>query len=281
MAGIEDDRVQPALHALLASDVGGLRSAIEADPEIVSIRWGDNTLLEWATQPPHGVDEAVIDVLIAAGSAVDRALNLAGCWNLVVMCRRLLDAGADPAARADAGITPLESAAMHGSVESADVLVDHGLHRRSLWLAAASGLVEEVAEWVTETGALSRPAGPYRPDLSDVGHPPGPKVSDDPGEVLAEAMVFAGANGRMAVVDVLVERGVSLDSTVHLDVTALHLAVLFRRPDAVADLLDRGARTDLPDDRHHSDAAGWARACVRDDDESRQIAALLGVPTGP
>ena len=45
-------------------------------------------------------------------------------------------------ARADADLTPLESAAMHSSTEAADVLVEHGLHRPTLWLAAASGLLQ-------------------------------------------------------------------------------------------------------------------------------------------
>jgi len=275
MADIGDDRVQRALHAILAGDPDGLRAAIAADPELVAISWGENTLLEWTTQPPHGVTAEVIDVLISERSRLDRALNLAGCWNLAAMCRQLLVAGADPAARADAGITPLESAAMHGSTASADVLVAHGLHRPSLWLAAASGLLADVQDWVDTSGGLRKPAGPYRPNLADVGHPPGEPVSNDPAEVLAEAFVFAAANGRTSVVDYLLDAGVDIDVAPSRDTTALHLAILFRNPDAVAALLERGAATDLNDGRYDSDAHGWASACRSDDNPGSERVAEL------
>ncbi|MEL6893684.1 MAG: ankyrin repeat domain-containing protein, partial [Actinomycetota bacterium] len=135
MSDLDDDRVQPALHAMLADDVEALRSTIDADPEIALKPWNGNTLLEWTTQPPHHINPAIVTTLIDAGSPVDRALNLAGCWNLAELCTQLLDAGANPENRADADITPLESAALHGATRSADVLVTHGLHRHSLWLA--------------------------------------------------------------------------------------------------------------------------------------------------
>ena len=278
MPDIGDDRVQPALHAVLAGDTAGLQAAIDADPEVVTIVWGENTLLEWTTQPPHGVTPEVIEVLITNGSSLDRALNLASCWNLAPMCTRLLAAGADPSARADAGITSLETAAMHGSTASADVLVSHGLHRPSLWLAAASGLLEDVQAWVDPSGRLRKPAGPYRPNLADVGHPPGEPPTDDTDEILAEAFVFAAANGRTAVVDHLLGVGVDINAAPYLRTTALHLAILFRNPGAVADLLERGAATNLTDDRYDSDAHGWARACRSDEHPASQaVAELLGV----
>ena len=46
-----DERIQPALHALLSDDVDGLREALGADPEVVNLKVGDNTLLELTTQP--------------------------------------------------------------------------------------------------------------------------------------------------------------------------------------------------------------------------------------
>jgi hypothetical protein len=93
-----DERIQPALDAFLSADVDRLRSAIAADPEVVHLRiGGENTMLELATQPQVSpVDEQVVRVLIEAGASLDRALNLAGCWNLADMCRQLLAAGADP-----------------------------------------------------------------------------------------------------------------------------------------------------------------------------------------
>lgn len=275
MTDIADQRVQPALHAILAGDPNGLQAAIDADPEIVAISWGDNTLLEWVTQPPHGISPEPVDVLIANGSKLDRALNLAGCWNLPDLCQQMLAAGADPSGVASEGITPLESAALHGSIHSADVLASHGLYRPSLWLAAASGLLAEVQDWVDPAGHLLKPPGPYRPNLADVGHPAGAPPTDDHAEIVGEALVFAGANNRMAVVDYLLDVGADIDARPYLNTTALHLAILFRNPHAVAQLLERGAAHDITDDHYHSNAHGWAQACINDNPASSQVVELM------
>ena len=68
MTSVSDERIEPALHALLAGDALGLQAALADDSELVDADWNGNTLLEWATQPPHGVDRACIDVLIDAGA---------------------------------------------------------------------------------------------------------------------------------------------------------------------------------------------------------------------
>ena len=165
------------------------------DPGVVNLRVGDDTMLELMTQPEAGPPSTeMVDVLICAGADLDRALNLAGCWNLADLCTQLLAAGADPAARADAGITPLESAALHSSTEAADVLVAHGLHRPTLWLAAAAGLLPEVRRWVAPDGSLLANPGPCRPNWADVGRPAGTPPTDDPAEVVGEAFVFAALN---------------------------------------------------------------------------------------
>lgn len=275
MADIGDERVQRALHAILAGDPDDLRAAMDADPEIAGIRWSDNTLLEWVTQPPHDINPAIVEVLISSNSPLDRALNLAACWNLPDLCQQLLAAGADPSVLAEEGVTPLESAAMHGSTRSADALTPHGLHRPSLWLAAAAGLTEEVRDRVDPNGRILKDPGPYRPNLADIGHPPGPAPSDEPVEILGEALVFAGANNRPEVVDYFIACGMDINVRPYLNTTALHLAIMFHNPEAVAGLLERGASTDIPDDRHRSNAFGWAEACRNDNPDSQRIIDLL------
>ena len=267
-----DERIQPALHALLSDDADGLRAALGADPEVVNLKVGDNTLLELTTQPDVGHSSPeVIDVLVSAGAAPDRALNLAGCWNLPDLCEQLLAAGADPAACADGGITPLESAAMHSSTEAADVLVSHGLHRQTLWLAAASGLLRWVQGWVAVDGSLRADPGPYRPDWAAVGRAAGARPRNDPSEIVGEAFVFAALNNRHAVVDYLLAGGVDVDARPYRNTTALHFAIQFRRVDMVRRLLDRGASVTVSDGVYNSDAAGWARAC----DDGSQAATTI------
>ena len=272
MAENDDERIQPALHALLVGDVDGLRAALEADPGAVNLRVGDDTMLELMTQPEGGPPAPeMVGVLIDAGAYLDRALNLAGCWNLADMCTQLLAAGADPAARADAGITPLESAAMHSSTEAADVLVAHGLHRPTLWLAAAAGLLEEVRDWVATDGSLLADPGPCRPNWADVGRPAGAPPTDDPAEIVGEAFVFAALNNRRDVVDYLLDAGADIDARPYQDTTALHFAIQFQRPEMVRHLLDRGASVTIEDANFNSDASGWAQAC---DDGSEAAAAI-------
>lgn len=272
---VTDDRIQPALHALLDNDPAGLDAALRADPHLVNASWNGNTLLEWVTQPPHGIEPGVVDVLIDHGANPDRALNLAGCWNLPDLCRQLLAAGANPAARADGNITPLESAAMHGSTESADVLVTEGVHRNCLWLAAATGQLALVRAWVAPDGVLLRRPGDYRPNWADVGRPRGSPPTEDPSEILGEAFVFAAANGRFEVVDYLLDAGVDVDSRPYRNTTGLHLAIQFQKVGMVQHLLDRGARTDIRDDQYRSDAAGWAAACNDGTDVAGAVAALV------
>lgn len=270
-----DERIQPALDAFLSGDTATLQTAIDTDPGIVNAVWGENTLIEWATQPPHGIDPAVVDVLIDNGAHLDRALNLAGCWNLAGLCRQLLAAGADPSARADADITPLESAAMHGSTQSADILVEHGLHRPTLWLAAATGRLDTVQDWVTADGQLRKDPGPYRPNWADVGRPQGNPPTDDHNEIIGEALTFAAANNRRKVVDYLLDAGADINARPYRNTTGLHFAIQFRKPEMVQHLIERGASTEIIDDQYNSDAHQWAEASNDGSPEAQQIVELL------
>jgi ankyrin repeat protein len=272
----EDARYARALDRIQSNDVNGLRSQIAEQPDLVDRVVADNTLLELLTQPcMRNVSTTIADVLIEGGSRLDRALNLAGCWNLADLCRRLLKAGADPTARADANITPLESAAMHGSSEAADVLVQAGVYRNSLWLAAASGQLSMVRGWVDGQGQLLNPPGDYRPNFADVGRPPGAAPTDTPAEILGEALVFAAANGRLEVVEYLLAAGVDIDSRPYLNTTGLHLAIQFRKPRIVKYLLATGASTETRDGQYNGDVRSWAAACGDGSPESAEIVALL------
>lgn len=45
---------------MLAGDEAALRLALVNDPELVNVPWKGNTLIEWATQPPHDVAPEII-----------------------------------------------------------------------------------------------------------------------------------------------------------------------------------------------------------------------------
>lgn len=272
----DDDRVQPALHALLLSDSDALATALRADPDVVKIRVGENTMLEWVTQPDFTIDRDCVRHLIDHGAEVDRALNLAACFNEAGLVVQLLDSGADPTKRADAGITPAESAAMHGSAEALDVLRErHAVHRHALWLVAAAGDSAAVSSFF-DNGSLRDVAGAYRPNFADVGRAPTDPPGDTPADLIDEAFVFALANGRTGIGDYLLAHGADIDARPYRNTTALHLAIQFRKLDAVLWLLGRGASADIRDDTHGSNAAGWATACDDGSAPMEQIIQILG-----
>ena len=165
---------------------------------------------------------------------------------------------------------------MHSATEAADVLVEHGLHRRTLWLAAAAGLLPEVRRWVATDGSLQADPGPCRPNWADVGRPAGTPPTDDPAEIVGEAFVFAALNNRRDVVDYLLDAGADIDAQPYRNTTALHFAIQFQRSEMVRHLLDRGASVTIEDANYGSDASGWAQACDDGSEAATSIRALVG-----
>lgn len=216
-------------------------------------------------------------MLIDSGASLNRALGLAACWNLAELCIQLLAAGADPTSfeSEESPITPLESAAMHGSTASADVLVKHGLHRPALWLAAATGQLDVVAEWVSPDGHLRRPAGEYRPIWAHVGRPEAPSPSEEPAQILGEALTLAAANDRIEIVDHLLAAGVPIDAAPYRGITSLHFAVQLGKPRMVEHLLDRGASTTAVDHEWNATPARWAEVCADESAGRTKITTML------
>jgi ankyrin repeat protein len=145
----------------------------------------------------------------------------------------LLDAGArvDVSARGDGG-TPLIVALFWGNRDTAELLAEHGVHPRNLRAAAGLGRLE-LAE---EPGAHR---GFYRPH----GGFPAWQPSDDPQEVLDEALAWAARNDRADTLAELVERGAAVGADVYRG-TALAWAAACGRVAAIRRLVALGADPD-------------------------------------
>jgi ankyrin repeat protein len=217
-------------------------------------------------------------------------LHQAGYGNDPALARLLLDAGArtDLSARGDGG-TPLVVALFWGHRAVVGLL---GEEPRNLRVAAGLGQLERIGELAGTPGAGAR-RGFYRPH----GGFPGWVPSDDPQEVLDEALVWAAksdrveaitllaglgarvdadpyrgtaltwaaANGRAASVTCLLELGAdpnargSFGGPTHGEgVTALHLAAQSGRCEVVEVLLAGGADPALRDALYDGPAWGWA-----------------------
>ncbi len=151
-------------------------------------------------------------------------LHRAASYGHLDAARLLLDAGADPNARAKEGETPLHLAALYGGAELITLLLARGadVNARTqaglapLHLAAVRGDVG-IARALLDSGA----------DLE----------ARDPGENMP--LHRAASEGHAPLVELLLSRGADLEARGYNGMTAESLAVLNRRPEIVA-LLRRG-----------------------------------------
>jgi ankyrin repeat protein len=282
-----------AYRAVEDHDVDRLRALLGERPELVHERGTNgNDLLGMAA----GLDATRL--LLERGADVNRGndygwtkLHQAGYGNDRELADLLLAAGArtDLSARGDGG-TPLVIALFWGHREVVDVL---GLEPRNLRVAAGLGRVDLI-DALAGTPASGAHRGFYRPH----GGFPAWQPSDDPQEILDEALVcaakcdrveaidrlvslgadvdadpyrgtpltWAATNGRVAAIRQLVELGADVNARGTFGgpdhgqgVTALHLAAQSGHADAVDALLELGADPTIRDSMHEGTPAGWAR----------------------
>lgn len=245
-----------------------LRLLTQPDAFTTRVPTGDEVRLETAL----GVPRAGMELLIDRARDVDLPLQLAACHNRAEYVELLLAAGARIDSTEIWGITPLESALLHGSAEAADLLAEAGITPWALWTTAGSGRLERVQECYDANGRLRSEAAAHRPDPGNIGMPARLPATDDPAEIESEAFVHACQNGRLAVVTWFLDRGIDPDTCPYYGLTGLHYAISHTRRDVVELLLARGADVDLRDNRYDGDADGWAHHVLgeRPDDPEAQ-----------
>jgi ankyrin repeat protein len=287
-----------AYRAVEARDRDALRALLDEFPDLVTAQGTNgNDLLGMAGATGH-LPLSVL--LIERGADPARgnahgwtALHQAAYGNQTELAQRLLDAGArvDLSARG-AGGTPLIVALFWGHRAVAELLAEQGVHPRNLRAAAGLGRVDLIEE-LLEGGEAGAQRGFYRPHSGF----PAWRPSDDPQEVLDEALAWAARNDRADALEALVARGARVDADVYrgtaltwaaacgrvdairrlvalgadpnarttfggpdhgVDATALHLAAGAGKLAAIEVLLELGADPALEDALYHSTPAGWA-----------------------
>jgi ankyrin repeat protein len=288
-----------AYRALEANDREGMVELLGRFPDLVGQRGTNgNDLLGMA-----GSLE-LVSLLLARGADPNRGndygwtkLHQAGYSDDCELARLLLEAGAraDLFACGDGG-TPLIAALFWGHRDVAGIL---GREPGNLRVGAGLGDLDLIRE-IAGTPAAGAHRGFYRPH----GGFPVWQPSDDPQEVLDEALVWAAKSDRVDAIRLLVELGARVDADPYRGtpltwaaangrteslrtlvelgadpnqrgtfggpshgegVTAIHLAAQSGRRDAVVALLELGADPLLVDDLHGGTALGWARVGGHED----------------
>lgn len=293
-----------AYEAVERDDLDRLVDLLERHPDLVTIRGTNgNDLLGMADSLE------IVRLLLERGADPNRGndygwtkLHQAGYSNRRDLAELLIGAGArtDLSARGDGG-TPLIQALFWGHRDVVDVL---GLAPGNLRVAAGLGLTDMIGELVG-----TPIAGAHREFYRPHGGFPTWHPSDNPQEVLDEALVWAAKSGRREAIRLLVELGAdvaadpyrgtaliwaaangrvdAIRALVELgahpnqratfggpehgeQVTALHVAAQAGRRAAVETLLELGADPTLRDGLYDSTPAGWA-----EHDGRRALVALL------
>jgi len=281
-----------AHRAIDAHDPDALQAVLTAHPEVLGQTGGTNAndLLGMATAT---CDERTVAMLLEAGASPTQAnvhgwaaLHQAGYADAAHLVPMLLDAGADPglSARGDGG-TPFIVAAFWGRRAVMELLpaLPHNLRA-----GASAG----------DLAVLGSPeAGAHRAYYRPHSGFPEWAPSDDPQQVLDEALAWAARNDRAAVLAPLVKAGARLGADVYRgtaliwaaatgaaaavgellalgaevdgrggfggethgrDVTPLHIAAEAGNEEIVDLLLEAGADSTLRDGQHGGAADGWA-----------------------
>lgn len=246
-----------AFDALRGRDVDHLTALLKSHPDLVERRGTNgNSLLNLAASfVTRTCDEDVrrvslesVRLLLHAGADVnvpnDRGwtpLHQATGDDVLELTEMLLDAGAaiDREAHGEGG-TPLAVALNWGNRAAADLLATRGVVPLNLRAAAGLGRAELLEPMVDAAGNLTPEAGRgrgfYRPHSGfPVWHP-----SDDPQEVLDEALVWASKSGRVGILPALVALGARVDADPYRG-TPLIWAAVRGRTETVEWLLEHGA----------------------------------------
>ncbi len=263
-------RFESAVEAVIAGDVGVLRSLLQEHPELVRARSTRvthfdppvhrATLLHYVAAngvegyrqrtPKNAVE--IARTLLEAGAEVDALADLYGgqCTTMsllvssshpaaaglqVALLDTLLDFGAALDARGSGNwVSPLMTALIFGFGDAAEALVRRGARVDGLAAAAGLGRLADATRLLPSSSADDR----------------------------HRALTLAAQHGRVEIVRLLLDAGEDANrynpNGMHSHSTPLHQAVIAGQTAVVRLLAERGARLDIKDTIYQGTPLGWA-----------------------
>jgi Clp amino terminal domain, pathogenicity island component len=286
------DPFQRANTAISNVDLGELQSVVHDHPELLRPTGSDramgatllNAVFDWEMRRGRDAMRPVLEWLAGQGLDVQRELNM--CWynrrpKRADDVRALLTRGADPNWVADSGIPVLEHALLRWwSGDAIDALAEYVRPRHALWIAAGLGDVAGVRRFIDRAGKPTAAARLHRPPLDAVGSfsiPVLPDPSDE--EILFEAFWVAVLNGRTAVMEYLLSRGLDVNCRA-FGTPVVNVAVGNGWTAVVECLVRAGADLDIHEGNSNGTARDMAREMFRNGSHGpgyRRIVELCGL----
>jgi hypothetical protein len=284
------------VRAISAQDLGALEAIVDQHPELLHPSEDDERRLYTLIANALILErqERTPEARRFTEWLVSRGMNLAGPLNAMLLgfigmtaveVQYLLDRGADVTWTPRNGVSVLEHAILRWfNGKAVDLLAKHvAVHPRGLWVAAGLGDVADVRRYFDRTGKLTAAAYENRPPFDVMGMTALPSLPEpDDLEILAEAAIVAGTNGRTAVIELLIDRGFPIDYIGWGGTSLLRFAIGQRDVATTEMLVRRGADLDKKGEWPRASAREFARQIVRhypDSPELRTILAVCGAGT--
>ncbi|MGH9967276.1 MAG: ankyrin repeat domain-containing protein [Pyrinomonadaceae bacterium] len=273
-----DTKFHPAIAAINAGDLKGLKSLVSQDPTLATSRSSQShpTLLQClvlaASDVPNKVELA--RVLIDAGAELNGPLGACGSCNNVEIAALLLDCGS--AINGTGGWSPLEEALYWNSQGVIDLLLQRGASIANLRIAAGVGRTDLIESFFNTDGSLKPEAGKINWPWGDLGviaesnfdREGKAKLaakfaswSNDRQSVIDNALVYACMHGHIDAAKLLLEKGAHVNAIpggFDYSGAGLHYASLNGHRAMAEFLIQHGADVNLKDTKVGATPAGWA-----------------------
>jgi ankyrin repeat protein len=270
-----DEKFHPAIDAIKAGDIDGLKRLLSLDKTLATSRSSKShpTLLQClaldARDVPNKVEMAKL--LVDGGAEINGPLLACASINNVEVADYLLHVGA--AINGIGDWSPLEESLYWGSDEVRDLLLGRGASAHNLRIAAGLGRVDLIEGFFNADGSLKPEAGeihwPFEDPLSsNLPRPVKNKLQSGidswthrSQDIINNALAYACMHNQLDAAGLLLSKGADINSIppgFHYPGTPLHNAAARGHRSMAEFLIKQGADPNSKDGERGSPPAAWA-----------------------